>query len=380
MMLGETQQDFFMLVVQCPPNNRDWMFQSDKDGNLDVVSAATDHVIANNPIDINRLSLFGLSNGGYGVWQWLLKYPKKFAAAVPTSSNLPNDFPKMAALSKTPIWTFANKNDIPMETESNRFAINIINDSGGFIKLTQFDQGGHAAWRAAMDECNCFSWMIAQKRGGWFNPPPEREVYTYRSTSDSLVAFFLPLLLTVLVVTFQRIWYYNRLRNKVKEKSYPVRENTANTTSDEANENKIEESNIEENKSDKTTVIQDQNFRTWTDTSGKKNELKLTAIKGDTVKFELLDGRKVKGKITMFCPEDQEIIKQYAAKNNAKNSNDFRTWTIPEKSKTFVAKFVNLQDNRVNLQTTTGHAAFIDIKLLSETDQEWIRSKLQDGE
>jgi hypothetical protein len=59
---------------------------------------------------------------------------------------------------------------------------------------------------------------------------------------------------------------------------------------------------------------------------------------------------------------------------------DFRTWTIPEKGKTFVAKFVNLEDNRVNLQTATGRAAFIDLKLLSETDQEWIRSKLQDGE
>jgi hypothetical protein len=78
----------------------------------------------------------------------------------------------------------------------------------------------------------------------------------------------------------------------------------------------------------------------------------------------------------MFCLEDQDILKQYAAKND----NNFRTWTIPEKAKTFVAKFVNLQDNRVNLQTTTGRSAFIDIKLLSETDQEWIRSKLQDSE
>jgi hypothetical protein len=85
--------------------------------------------------------------------------------------------------------------------------------------------------------------------------------------------------------------------------------------------------------------------------------------------------------IVYFFLIEFDVIRgaQYATKNNAKNSNDFRTWTIPEKGKTFVAKFINLQDNRVNLQITTGRAAFIDIKLLSETDQEWIRSKLQDG-
>jgi hypothetical protein len=92
LMLGEEQQDFFLLVLQCPPDNRIWTFKPEKDGNLDVVVALTDYVIANNPIDEKRLSLFGLSSGGYGVWQWLLKYPDKFAAAVPASCGAPYNF------------------------------------------------------------------------------------------------------------------------------------------------------------------------------------------------------------------------------------------------------------------------------------------------
>jgi len=33
-----------------------------------------EHVISNNPIDEKRLSTFGLSSGGYGVWELISTY------------------------------------------------------------------------------------------------------------------------------------------------------------------------------------------------------------------------------------------------------------------------------------------------------------------
>lgn len=170
LMVGPEQQDFYLLVLQCPPDNRVWTFKSDKDGNLDVVVAATDHVIQNNPIDKTRLSVFGLSSGGTGVWQWIINEPEKFAAAVPVSCGASIEYPKLVALTQTSIWTFRNKGDNSAPVESIRKAMQTVNGSNGYMKLTQFDQGGHAAWRPAMDEYNCFSWMIAQKRDGWLNP------------------------------------------------------------------------------------------------------------------------------------------------------------------------------------------------------------------
>jgi hypothetical protein len=118
---------------------------------------------------------------------------------------------KLATLNKTPIWTFRNEKDKNVPVESIREAMRIINGSGGFMKLTQFDQGGHAAWRPAMDECNCFGWMITQNRGGWFNPPPERNIYTSRSLLNSFFAFFLPLLFAAGLQIFQRTTYYEQL-------------------------------------------------------------------------------------------------------------------------------------------------------------------------
>ncbi len=109
LLIGPEQQDFFLLILQSPPEDRRWTFSLDKDGNLDIAVAAIDHIIHENPIDENKLNLFGLSSGGSGVWRLLLKYPDKFAAAVPASCGAPNDFQKLITLTHTAIWTFRNK-------------------------------------------------------------------------------------------------------------------------------------------------------------------------------------------------------------------------------------------------------------------------------
>jgi predicted esterase len=352
LMIGEKQQDFFLLVLQCPPEDRYWSFKPKKDGNLDVIVALTDHVIANNPIDENRLSLFGLSSGGYGAWQWLLKYPDKFAVAVPASCGSPDDFQKLEMLKQTSIWTFRNKNDNNAPIEPIRETMRIINGSGGFMKLTQFDQGGHAAWRPAMDEYNCFGWMIAQKRGGWFNPPPERKIYTYRSLSNCFFAFFLPLLFAAGLQIFQRTKYCERLHEQIVKEFYHRR--SAETEDD-----------------DDGDVTKD--FYTWTDITGtKKLKFKLIDVKNGIARFERLDGKIGTEKIDRFCLDDQEILKQYNVQT-PDNQNQFRIWTNISGTKKIEAKLIRVQDNQVSLQLKTGQGATIKINALSEADQKLIR-------
>lgn len=110
-MIGPEQQDFFLLVLQCPPDNRIWTFESEKDGNLDIAIAAADHVIQNNPVDLNRQSIFGLSSGGFGVWEWVMKEPDRFAAAVPTSCGASKQLHNVSTLAQISFWTFRNKGD-----------------------------------------------------------------------------------------------------------------------------------------------------------------------------------------------------------------------------------------------------------------------------
>jgi predicted esterase len=350
LMVGEEQQDFFLMVLQCPPNNRVWTFESTRDGNLDVVIAATDHVIENNPIDENRLSLFGLSSGGYGVWQWLLKSPDKFTAAVPTSCGSPNDFKRLVNLKQTAIWTFRNKNDGNAPVESICEAMRIINSSGGFMELTQLDQGGHAAWRSAMDEFNCFGWMIVQKRDGWFNPPPEREVYTYRSASNCFFAFFLPLLLAAGMLIFQGTPYCERLHKLVVEKIFTRRP--------------------VEDKNDDTK----DNFYTWTDITGKQElELKLIDVQDNNARFEMLDGKITTISVAQFCLEDQEILKRY----DSQPINDgFRFWTNSTRTKKIELKLLGIQGGKIKFVSRNDKIFSMNINDFCLEDQELLKKQI----
>jgi predicted esterase len=351
LMIGEQHQDFYLLVLQCPPNDKLWNFKPEKDGNLDVVVALTDHVIQNNPIDENRLSLFGLSSGGYGVWDLLMKHPDKFAAAVPASCGSPYNFQKLITLKVTSIWTFRNKNDNNAPLESICEALRIINGSGGFMKLTEFDQGGHAAWRPAMDECNCFGWMIAQKRGGWFNPPPERNIYTYRSMRNCFFAFFLPLLFATGMLIFQRTKYCERLHEGIAKEFYFRRS--------------VEEDEEDDNDGDVT-----KDFYTWVDITGtKKLKLKLIDVKNETARFEMLDGKIVSIKVVNFCLDDQEILKSY---DDQPSDSQFRIWTDISGTQKIEAKLIGVQDGKAKFQLKTGQTGTMNIKSFSEADQKLI--------
>jgi hypothetical protein len=345
-MIGEKQQDFFLLVLQCPSDNKIWTFKPEKDGNLDIVVALTDHVIANNPIDKNRLSTFGLSSGGYGVWELIMKHPDKFAAAVPASCSLPYNFQEIIALKQTPIWTFRNKVDGNAPIESIREAMRIINDSNGFMKLTQFDQGGHAAWRPAMDEYNCFGWMIAQKRGGWFNPPPERKIYTYRSMRNCFFAFFLPLLLATGILIFQRTKYCERLHEGIAKEFY---------------------SGWSVNSGGNVT----KDFFTWTDHTGTQElKLKLIDVKNGMARFKMLDGKITTMNIVRFCLDDQKILLSY---NRQVPDKKFRIWTDISGTQKIEAKLIGVLGHQAWLQFKTGQTQTINIKSFSEADQKLIR-------
>jgi pimeloyl-ACP methyl ester carboxylesterase len=358
LMIGPEQQDFFLLVLQCPPDDRAWRFKPTKDGNLDVVLAATDHVIKNNPIDRSRLSIFGLSSGGSGTWEWLKREPDKFAAAVPVACGAPYDFQKLGSLAKTAIWTFYNKGDKNAPIESIHKAMQVVNGSGGFMKQTQFDQGGHAAWRPAMDEYNCFAWMITQKRGSWFNPPPERKVYQYRSLTNSFFAFFLPLGLAAGLFVFQRSPYCERLRERVHGRIvelltphnlYVAKQNEENTDA----------------KSD--------DFRIWSDTAGTKQfKGNVVDFQGDNqVRIQTPEGKIATMPIKQFCTADQELIRKI--QDEQPLPEGFRRWAKFDGSQSAVAKFVGFQpDGKAMLQSPTGKTLAVPINQFGQAEQDFL--------
>ncbi|MDR2346590.1 MAG: hypothetical protein LBE18_11030 [Planctomycetaceae bacterium] len=323
LMVGPDQQDFFLLVTQCPKNDPSWTFSDKGDGNLDIAYSAIKHVINENPIDDNRISLFGLSSGGYGAWDFIRKYPEIFAACTPTAC-LPLEIYYPEKLKNTAIWTFCNIDDVRKDTSRIKQADKVLNGAGGYFKMTILKQKGHAVWHKAMDDYNCFSWMIAQQRGNWFNPPPERKIYKYRDLDNCFHVFLLPVLMSICLLITKEIYVTEFIHNKIAKLFYVAKKNKTqiktNTIASEDNNNnddyKTENKTVEIPKTVKINVTENiplDQFRIWHDISGTKGvELKVISIKDDLVKFEDRNGKRYQFNIIRFYPPEQKLLREYA--------------------------------------------------------------------
>jgi len=192
LMIGPEREDFFMLVVQCPKDMPGWGFRSTKDGTLDVLMAILEHVIVDNPIHKKRITATGVSSGGWGVWELIMRHPDLFAGAVPTACGTPQQLQRLSALKHTPVWSFVNAGD-RMDTAPMQIAIHAVKSVGGSMAFTETSAQGHNAWRPAMEDYHCFQWMLAQQRGSWFSPPPGTVVQKPKSLLLVTVMYFLPL-------------------------------------------------------------------------------------------------------------------------------------------------------------------------------------------
>ena len=362
LMIGPEQEDFFLLVLQCPSNDRQWNFKEEKDGNLDVVRALTDHVVRENPVDEQRLSVFGLSSGGAGVWELILANPEKFAAAVPVSSTFPGNYKATAGLNQTAIWSFINHGDGGVVLPPIHAAMQLIDQAGGFVKLTQFDLGGHAAWRPAMDKYNCFSWMIAQKRGGWFNPPPERKIYRGRSLSNSFFAFFLPLTLAGGLFLFQQTALCENLHEKIADKLY------RRWNDDEYEDDQDDE--YEDDDEDDST----DDFQTFTDITGTKTIIaKVLEFQGEMVKLQLQNGKTATVAVKNFAETDRNKLQK--TRQERLLADGYRTWSNHSGTKSFVGRFIAFQDaDKAQILSSNGKTAFVPISQLGEEEQLYLQS------
>jgi predicted peptidase len=123
-------------------------------------------------IDANRLYITGYSNGGFGTWDAIERWPNYFAAAVPIAGA--GDPTKTAGLAHLPIWAFHGAKDPTVPVSGSRQMIAAIRAAGGHPQYTEFPAGGHGStiWGpvyGAMGSASgnipgFFSWLFAQKR------------------------------------------------------------------------------------------------------------------------------------------------------------------------------------------------------------------------
>ena len=112
-------------------------------------------------IDDNRLYTYGMSMGGFAVWDLLARNPGKFAAAIPVAGA--GDPTTAYNMGDTAIWIFHGKLDDVVPVTSSLAMLEALKDAGRTdVKYTEFPDLMHGIWGATANTEGLIDWMFEQ--------------------------------------------------------------------------------------------------------------------------------------------------------------------------------------------------------------------------
>lgn len=114
-------------------------------------------------VDRDRISLSGISMGGYGTWELGMMHSDYFSALAPICGG--GQSFKSAVLKDMPIRTFhGNKDDI-VPISATYEMVDAIKAHGGRVEMTVVDGAGHNSWEYAYEQTDLIEWLVQQNRG-----------------------------------------------------------------------------------------------------------------------------------------------------------------------------------------------------------------------
>ena len=123
------------------------------------VAAALDAAIAQYRIDESRVYLTGLSMGGFGTWEAIMRMPERFAAAVPIcGGGLPLG---IEAARDVPVWAFHGAMDPVVPIEMSVGMVRTLRNAGGDVRFTVYPDAGHDSWSEAYASDDLYTWLLS---------------------------------------------------------------------------------------------------------------------------------------------------------------------------------------------------------------------------
>lgn len=152
-----------VLLPQCRPN-RYWSDALMERMVVRQIEAAS----AEFSVDVKKQYLLGVSMGGYGVWHFASRYPKKFAALISICGGSPltggDRFAPIAErIGKTPAWLFHGAQDRIVQVSESRNLVKAIQANQGNVRYSEFAGVGHNVWLNAFGEKELIPWLLSQK-------------------------------------------------------------------------------------------------------------------------------------------------------------------------------------------------------------------------
>lgn len=113
-------------------------------------------------VDTNRIYITGLSMGGYGTFDAMMRYPKLFAAAVPVCGG--GDVSKVPSIAHIPIWIFHGAEDPAVSPVYSLDMLQALTKAGAHPGFTQYPEVGHFSWLGAYSDALMMEWLFRQRK------------------------------------------------------------------------------------------------------------------------------------------------------------------------------------------------------------------------
>jgi hypothetical protein len=155
-----------------------------------TVNDILDSLLIEFSVDTNRMYVTGLSLGGYGTWDLVVRFPNKFAAAVPLCGG--GDPSKVNLIKHIPIWDFHGALDGTVPVKNSRDMMTAFENAGATVVYThcrngnctglpdsviadtlkngarliytEYENDGHAIWDKTYNSVFLLPWVFSQSK------------------------------------------------------------------------------------------------------------------------------------------------------------------------------------------------------------------------
>ncbi|MDD5090227.1 MAG: dienelactone hydrolase family protein [Candidatus Wallbacteria bacterium] len=165
-------EKIIILVPQCPENGL-WVDgdykaseyrQADRPSKpMKAVIELLNDIISKHGVNRKRIYATGLSMGGFGTWDLIMRKPEMFAAAVPVCGG--GDPLKAEKTINLPVWIFHGGSDPVVRPELSRIMKETLEKKGIPVRYTEYPGVGHNSWSMTYSSDEVLLWLFRQTQG-----------------------------------------------------------------------------------------------------------------------------------------------------------------------------------------------------------------------
>jgi len=162
---------YFMLIPQCPINEKwsalDWevlpyRMKPEPTEPMRLLMELIEKVMGEFSIDPARIYATGLSMGGMGTWDLVIRKPKRFAAAITVCGGY--DETKASLIKEISFQVFHGSDDPSVPVEGSRMMVKALKAVGARVEYVEYEGADHFIWGRTYTDKKVIDWLFRQSK------------------------------------------------------------------------------------------------------------------------------------------------------------------------------------------------------------------------